>query len=206
MHERFERAARPHAAGSAQFGPTWAEVRSARVRASPRIAARVAGVSPAAVPEQPPAIDMKAKSLSILCAFILLGGCRSTPPSDTELADQLTLGKVQGEIKVGLSSARVVEVLGSPNIITTDEQRREVWVYDKISTEHMNAGTSSYGTLLLFGGQSHESRSSSRQRRRVFVASTDKDMRITFDGKEGEPALSFDVLRNGLVSTGKRME
>jgi hypothetical protein len=121
---------------------------------------------------------MKAKSLSILCAFILLGGCRSTPPSDTEPADQLTLGKVQGEIKEGLSSARVVEVLGSPNIITTDEQRREVWVYDKISTEHMNAGTSSYGTLLLFGGQSRESRSSSRQRTLTIVIKFDEEKKV----------------------------
>ena len=117
----------------------------------------------------------KALSLSILCASFLLGGCAGAA-SQEEPADQLTLGKVQGEIKVGLSSAQVVEILGSPNIVTTDEERREVWVYDKISTEHMNANTSSYGTLLLFGGRSDESRSTSRQRTLTIV--------IKFDGEK----------------------
>lgn len=121
---------------------------------------------------------MKPKSLSLLCALFLLGGCRGAPPKEAEPADQLTLGKVQGEIKVGLPSARVVEVLGSPNIITTDEQRREVWVYDKISTEHMNAGTSAYGTLLLFGGRTDESRSSSRQRTLTIVIKFDEEKKV----------------------------
>jgi hypothetical protein len=34
-----------------------------------------------------------------------------------------------------MSGAEVATVLGSPNIVTTDTQRRETWVYDKISTE-----------------------------------------------------------------------
>jgi outer membrane protein assembly factor BamE (lipoprotein component of BamABCDE complex) len=49
--------------------------------------------------------------------------------------DKLTVGTVQREIKVGMSSAEVVGVLGSPNMVTTDSKRRENWVYDKISTE-----------------------------------------------------------------------
>lgn len=51
--------------------------------------------------------------------------------------DNLSVGKVQKEIKVGMSSADVVGVLGSPNMVTTDDKRREVWVYDKVSTEGM---------------------------------------------------------------------
>ena len=31
-------------------------------------------------------------------------------------------------------------------------------------------------------------------------------MRITFKVEDGKPAESFEILRNGLVSTGKRME
>ena len=34
-----------------------------------------------------------------------------------------------------MSGAEVAQVLGSPNIVSTDEERREVWIYDKISTE-----------------------------------------------------------------------
>ena len=44
------------------------------------------------------------------------------------------------------------------------------------------------------------------QGKRVFVASNDRAMRITFKGEEGKPADSFEIVRNGLVSVGKRME
>jgi outer membrane protein assembly factor BamE (lipoprotein component of BamABCDE complex) len=121
---------------------------------------------------------MKTTSLSILCAVLLLGGCTETPPKEPQTADQLTLGKVQGEIKVGLSSAQVVEILGSPNMVTTDEQRREVWVYDKISTDRMNASRSSYGTLIVFGGRSDESQASSRQRTLTIVIKFDDEKKV----------------------------
>jgi outer membrane protein assembly factor BamE (lipoprotein component of BamABCDE complex) len=121
---------------------------------------------------------MNATWTSIVCACCLLGGCREPAPKEAKPAEQLTLGKVQGEIKVGLSSAQVVEILGSPNIVTTDDQRREVWVYDKISTEHMNAGTSSYGTLLLFGGRTDESRSETRQRTLTIVVKFDDEKKV----------------------------
>jgi len=48
---------------------------------------------------------------------------------------QMTVGIVQKEIRDGMSAAEVAEVLGSPNIVTTDGEGREVWVYDKISTD-----------------------------------------------------------------------
>ena len=62
--------------------------------------------------------------------------------------DSLSIAKVQKEIKIGMSSADVVLVLGSPNMVTTDDKRRESWVYDKVSTEGM-ASTSS-GTRFLW--------------------------------------------------------
>ena len=51
-----------------------------------------------------------------------------------------------------MSAAQVAEVLGSPNIVTTDENRQETWIYDKISTEV--AYSKSSGTIvgLIFGG------------------------------------------------------
>ena len=44
------------------------------------------------------------------------------------------------------------------------------------------------------------------QGQHVFIASTDKAMRITFKVEDGKPAESFEIMRGGLVSTGKRME
>jgi outer membrane protein assembly factor BamE (lipoprotein component of BamABCDE complex) len=68
-------------------------------------------------------------------------------------ADRLSVGKVQREIRTGMSSAQVVEVLGSPNMVTTDEKRREVWVYDKIATEHAYSTSSGGISALILGGR-----------------------------------------------------
>jgi outer membrane protein assembly factor BamE (lipoprotein component of BamABCDE complex) len=64
-------------------------------------------------------------------------------------SDRITVGKVQREIKKGMSSAKVVEVLGSPNIVSTDKDSNEVWIYDKVSTNI--AKSESSGSLLLGG-------------------------------------------------------
>jgi len=62
------------------------------------------------------------------------------------------LGKVQREIRVGMTNAEVVEVLGSPNMVTTDSKRRENWVYDKISTETVYSTSSGGVSALVLGG------------------------------------------------------
>ena len=66
-------------------------------------------------------------------------GCASVAYQKREVqsdsGDRLTVGKVQREINVGMSSAQVAEILGSPNVVSTDEQRREVWIYDKIASD-----------------------------------------------------------------------
>jgi outer membrane protein assembly factor BamE (lipoprotein component of BamABCDE complex) len=47
---------------------------------------------------------------------------------------QMTLGLVQRDIKVGTSQADVAEILGSPNIVTQDADGYETWIYDKVSS------------------------------------------------------------------------
>jgi outer membrane protein assembly factor BamE (lipoprotein component of BamABCDE complex) len=90
-------------------------------------------------------------SLMLLCA-----GCMSAAEHrkavQSDDADRLTVGKVQREIRVGMSSAQVVEALGSPNVVTTDEKRREVWVYDKIATEHAYSTSSGGVSALILAG------------------------------------------------------
>ena len=69
--------------------------------------------------------------------------------------DELTVGTVQKEIRVGMSGAEVAAVLGAPNIVSTDEERREVWIYDKISTDVAYSSSSGgLSTLILGGGGS----------------------------------------------------
>ena len=75
--------------------------------------------------------------LVILLALPALAGCQTAPAGPDE---RLTVGQVQKEIRVGMSGAEVVRVLGSPNMVTTDELRREVWVYDKVATTSVSSG------------------------------------------------------------------
>lgn len=58
-----------------------------------------------------------------------------------------TLGNVQKEICEGMSQDQVAIALGSPNIVTTDKDKKETWIYDKIATEVRQSGTSG---LILF--------------------------------------------------------
>jgi outer membrane protein assembly factor BamE (lipoprotein component of BamABCDE complex) len=66
-------------------------------------------------------------------------------------SDRVTVGRVQKEIRVGMSGAEVAAVLGSPNVVTTDEQRREVWIYDKIATETVYSASSGGISALILG-------------------------------------------------------
>lgn len=99
------------------------------------------------------------KNLNILAlasATMLLFGCMTAEQHKAAVAnpagDRVTVGTVQREIKVGMSSADVIAVLGSPNIVTTDEQRRESWVYDKFATERAYSTSSGGVSSLILGG------------------------------------------------------
>jgi hypothetical protein len=63
-----------------------------------------------------------------------------------------------------MSGAEVATVLGSPNIVTTDEHRRETWVYDRIATERVESSGGGYGTLLIVGGGGSAGASQTSQR------------------------------------------
>jgi outer membrane protein assembly factor BamE (lipoprotein component of BamABCDE complex) len=91
-----------------------------------------------------------------LWALLWASGCTSAADHRAAVQDdsvgRLTVGSVQREIRVGMSGAEVVRVMGSPNIVTTDESRREVWVYDKVSTETVYSTSSGGVSALVLGG------------------------------------------------------
>lgn len=66
--------------------------------------------------------------------------------------DKLTLGTVQREIHHGMSGAEVAQVLGSPNIVSTDEKGREVWIYDRVATDTVYSTSRGGVTALILGG------------------------------------------------------
>lgn len=96
------------------------------------------------------------KSLLLFVATLVLAGCQSAAEHRAAVrddsGDRVTVGTVQREIRVGMTNADVVQVLGSPNMVTTDEERREVWVYDKISTERAYSTSSGGVSALILGG------------------------------------------------------
>lgn len=111
-----------------------------------------------------------------LCMSVIIVGCGSEKAEIKE--DRLTVGKVQGEIKVGMSASQVAELLGSPNIVTTDEKRREVWMYDKVSTDRVDTSSSSFAGIIILGASSRNSSSSQRQRTLTIIIKYDEEKKV----------------------------
>jgi len=111
-----------------------------------------------------------------LCLSVVAAGCASEKAEIKE--DRLTVGKVQGEIKVGMPASQVAELLCSPNIVTTDDKRREVWIYDKVSTDRVDAASSSYAGLIILGTRSSDSSSSQRQRTLTIIIKYDEEKKV----------------------------
>jgi outer membrane protein assembly factor BamE (lipoprotein component of BamABCDE complex) len=107
---------------------------------------------------------MKANILAVIVVLFLLQSC-AIPVSLTrqakdmhaaqQSADELSIAKVQRNIKIGMSSSDVIEVLGSPNMVTTDDKRREAWVYDKVSTNIMRTTSWGHGVIILPDVENH---------------------------------------------------
>lgn len=99
-------------------------------------------------------ISMKELSVAALLCLSLAGCSAQHHAADVRAAEEtnrLTVGTVQREVRVGMSAAEVAEVLGSPNIVTTDDQRNETWIYDKISTDVTYSRSSGTVVGLVFG-------------------------------------------------------
>ena len=119
------------------------------------------------------------KMIALMPCIILLTGCASVGYHRGELrddsGDRVTVGTVQREIAVGMSAAQVAEKLGSPNVVTTDEERREVWIYDKIATEVLYS-ESGAGLKFLTSGSSGGM--TKTQRTLTIVIKFDQDKKV----------------------------
>lgn len=108
-----------------------------------------------------------------------LSACYSHPTSDGGArATNLTVGKVQGEIKVGLPASEVAAILGSPNIVTTDEQRREVWMYDRVSSDSVDTRNSFGGGIIILGGSTSQVQRTTTQKTLTIIIKFDEEKRV----------------------------
>ena len=122
-------------------------------------------------------VPMLALASLALIAVLGMTGCRH-PAQPTEQVDNLTVGKVQAEITVGMSAASVAEILGSPNIVTTDEKRREVWIYDKISSDSVDTKNSFGGSIIILGGSTSQRQRTKTQKTLTIIIKYDEDKMV----------------------------
>ena len=114
---------------------------------------------------------MRIISILLMGAFIL-SGCATATLHRQRVQDD------SGEIRVGMSSAEVAEVLGSPNVVSTDEERREVWIYDKIATDVSQSTSAAGAGLLIVGGIGASGARSTSQRTLTVIIKFDKDGKV----------------------------
>ncbi len=121
---------------------------------------------------------MKALYLFLIVIFIFVGCAPASYHRDQirdDTGDRLTVGTVQREVSVGMTSAQVAEVLGSPNVVSTDEERREVWIYDKIATDVVYSDSGAGLKFLTPGSAGAASKS---QRTLTVIIKFDNDGKV----------------------------
>lgn len=111
-----------------------------------------------------------------ILAVLSLSGCVSASQHAEQVQSNgsISVGVVQKQIKVGMSGADVLQALGSPNMVSTDDQRREVWVYDKVATDTVQSSSTGWVFAVLAGGQTSSGASSRSQRTLTIIIKFDE--------------------------------
>lgn len=93
--------------------------------------------------------------ISLLPVVLIAAGCSTAPQHRADVqddsADRVTVGVVQKDIYVGMPGSAVIAAIGSPNVVTTNEDRNEVWVYDKFATDVVHSKSSGGVWGIIFG-------------------------------------------------------
>lgn len=101
--------------------------------------------------------------------------------NDSIGGQNLTIGTVQSQLKKGMTGGEVATVMGSPNIVSTDPNGNEVWIYDKISTQR-NYSESGAGTgilpAILFGASSSAGAGSTSQKTMTVVVKFNESKQV----------------------------
>ena len=128
--------------------------------------------------------------IAIMMLLLMTFGCSATHHAadvrEADDIDRITVGTVQREIVLGMSAADVASVLGSPNIVTTDSERQETWIYDKISSDVTYSRSSGTIVGMMFGssaagasvGTTSAGSSSSSQRTLTVIIKYDGNNRV----------------------------
>jgi outer membrane protein assembly factor BamE (lipoprotein component of BamABCDE complex) len=118
--------------------------------------------------------------MTVMISLATLAGCKTAGQHTEDVrqagdtSSKITVGTVQRKIKVGMSSAEVIEALGAPNMVTTDSLRRENWVYDKISTERAYSESVGGVSVLILGSLGSSGAETTTQRTLTIIIKYDK--------------------------------
>ena len=134
-------------------------------------------------------MSFNSRLLSLVISLGSLGaitsGCATASDQARDVAnasaadDRMTVGTVQREIRIGMSGAEVATALGSPNVVTTDPNRRETWVYDRISTENVySTSAGGVNALFLAGVRGNTGASRTSQRTLTVIIYFDQERRV----------------------------
>jgi outer membrane protein assembly factor BamE (lipoprotein component of BamABCDE complex) len=137
-------------------------------------------------------------TVAVLAALLTTGCSATHHATDVRVADntdRVTVGTVQKEIRLGMSAADVASVLGSPNIVTTDDQRQETWIYDKISSDVTYSRSSGTIVGLLFGGSGGGAGVGSTSAGSTSTSQRTLTVIIKFDGNNAVRDFSYHTSR-----------
>ena len=120
--------------------------------------------------------------LAMLAFSVLLAGCTAQYNAREVQAgmegDRLTLGTVQKNIRIGMSATEVLETMGSPNIVTSQENGAETWVYDKIATDTVHSEGGAYWFVVVAGGTTSSGARSVNQRTLTVIIKFDEQKKV----------------------------
>lgn len=117
-------------------------------------------------------------ALSLCCLISCTPAKRHLKQVRGDSSDRVSVGKVQRKIRVGMTNSQVIEVLGSPNIVTTDQRRREVWTYDKVATESAYSETRGGVFALILGRAGSSGANATHQRTLTVIVYYDDDSKV----------------------------
>ena len=108
------------------------------------------------------------RGATLLCAAAMaVGGCSSskstgTPPAErvdnpaagtAERPSNLSYGTVTATVKKNVTTqAELIDLVGGPNISTTDKDGAETWVYERTASMSDTAGTADQKNVAAFFG------------------------------------------------------
>jgi hypothetical protein len=92
----------------------------------------------------------------LLITCFLIGSCASAPKSQKS---NLTIGTIKKNfVKGSTTQTEVIQLLGSPNMVTRNAKNQEVWTYSRQSFS-AESGSSGGGFLFFWGSSSNASSS-----------------------------------------------